>query len=105
MAELATIGLVEKKLDGHGLCVNSASIRGFTECNGACSSGTKYNKINFTQEKRCDCCSVESYDTIKVPVKCTDGHKDDISISVPKTCSCRPCDGDSNDTINDIFKV
>lgn len=92
MSESQTIGLVEMNQEPHGKCVNIHPIRGFTECHGACDSGTKYNRFTMKQDKKCLCCSVTNYDELKVPVKCTDGTKQTIPVSVPRTCSCQACD-------------
>lgn len=85
---------MEKEM--HGKCINKEPIRGFTECHGTCDSGTKYNRVTLKQDKNCRCCSVGSYDEIKVPVECVDKATIEIPISVPKTCSCQPCDGKEN---------
>lgn len=84
-------------------------IRGLTECHGSCDSGTKYNRNTMKQDKKCNCCSIASYDELKVPVKCSDGSKQMIAVSVPKTCSCQPCNDDSKskknpDNIYDFLK-
>lgn len=98
LAESKTVGFVEKYMAGHGLCSNQNPIRSFTECNGACNSGTKFNKITFKHDKRCDCCSVKTYNKVVVPMKCPDGHTEDLSIDVPSTCACQRCDAHSDDS-------
>lgn len=92
LSDSQTIGLVELTQEPHGKCVNSQPIRGFTECHGACNSGTKYNRLTMKQDKKCQCCSVSNYEELTVPVKCSDGSKQTIPLSVPKTCTCQPCD-------------
>lgn len=92
--EPQTMGLIEKVQQPHGKCINIEPIRGFTECQGACNSGTKFNRLTFVHEKKCKCCSILNYVELKVAVKCDDGTKQVIPVSVPKTCSCQPCDGD-----------
>lgn len=45
--------------------------------------------------RKCECCSVGSYDEINVNLKCDDGYSIDVLISVPKKCSCQPCESES----------
>lgn len=104
MSEPQTIGLVEMTQGAHGKCVNTQAIRGFTECHGACNSGTKYNRLTMKQDKKCLCCSVANYEELKVPVKCNDGSKQIIPISVPKTCTCQPCEEEHNDHLFDFLR-
>lgn len=108
LSDAQTVGLVESTQKTHGKCVNSQPIRGFTECQGACNSGTKYNRSTMKQDKKCQCCSISKYEELKVPLKCADGSKQTISVSVPKTCSCQPCDqghpNELNDPIYDFLK-
>lgn len=93
LSESQTVGLVELVQPPHGKCVNTQAIRGFAECHGQCGdSGTKFNRLTLKQDKKCQCCSVSSYEELKVPVKCTDGYKQTISVSVPKSCTCQSCD-------------
>lgn len=47
MSESQTIGLVQIFKTGHGLCSNKNPIRGFTECQGTCQSGSKYNPRKY----------------------------------------------------------
>lgn len=96
MSETQTIGLIEVIIEPHGKCKNIQSIRGFTECSGACNSGTKFNRQTLKQDKKCHCCAIGNYEEIKVPVKCADGAKDVYPISVPKTCNCQPCSDNEN---------
>lgn len=77
----------------HGKCSNAQPIRGLTECQGACSSGTIFNTQTFKQDKKCQCCMVANYMELKIPLICADGSIPTIPVSVPKTCSCQPCDG------------
>lgn len=92
LSDKETVGLVEVEKGIHGQCINKQPIRGFTECHGSCDSGTKYNRITLKQDKRCHCCSIASYDELKIPVNCVDEATFEIFVSVPKTCSCKPCD-------------
>lgn len=95
LSDSETVQMVEKYIANHGLCRNIVPIRGYVECNGACNSGTKYNRETFKQMRKCECCSVASYDEINVNLKCDDGYSTEVLISVPKMCSCQPCDGES----------
>lgn len=92
LSDSETVQMVEKYVDSHGLCKNIVPIRGYVECNGACNSGTRYSRETFKQKRKCECCSVASYDEINVNLKCDDGYSIDVLISVPKMCSCQPCD-------------
>ncbi|XP_031619378.1 hemocytin isoform X2 [Contarinia nasturtii] len=103
LSDSQTIGLVEMNQQPHGQCINTEPIRGFTECHGACDSGTKYNRLTMKQDKKCLCCSVASSEELKIPVKCTDGFKQTIAVSVPKTCNCKPCEEDESHKHNDQF--
>lgn len=103
MIEAQTIGLIELIIQPHGKCKNTQPIRGFTECSGACNSGTKFNRATLKQDKKCQCCSTGNYEEIKVPVKCIDGSKDIIPISVPKTCTCQPCIEDGKLKADHLF--
>lgn len=87
-----TIKAVEKRTKLYGMCRNVKPIEGFTECSGACRSGTRYNKATFQQAKVCDCCAVSETTPLVVPLECDTGFVLDLEISVPKTCSCQPCD-------------
>lgn len=92
LSEAQTVGMIELTIQPHGICKNTQPIRGFTECTGACSSSTKFNRSTRKQDKKCSCCSVDNYEELKVPVKCVDGTKDIVPVFVPKTCNCQPCD-------------
>lgn len=92
LSDAETTKLVVKPTKSHGMCRNMKPIRGFTECNGACSSGTKYNQKTYKQSKKCECCSVSTYDEINVPLTCDNGFELDLLINVPKACTCQPCD-------------
>lgn len=113
LSDTETVGLVEMTQGLHGKCVNDEPIRGFTECHGSCNSGTKYNRLTMKQDKKCHCCSVASYEELKVPIKCIDGTKKTIPLSVPKTCMCQPCDkiesyklkNNPNDHLYDFLKT
>lgn len=94
LGDSETIGLVEQVKGAHGKCINTQPIRGFTECHGTCNSGTKYNRLTLEQDKKCQCCSIDHYEKIEVPVKCIDGTKLTIPISVPKSCTCMACERD-----------
>lgn len=59
------------------------------------SPNQRYDRNTFKQMRTCECCSVGSYDEINVNLKCDDGFSIDVLISVPKMCSCQPCDGGS----------
>lgn len=102
MSETQTIGLVQiyKKEHG-GLCKNKNPIRGFTECQGTCQSGSKYNPrkyflvtrkvslvkidsfyvifllntVSYGQDKICLCCSIQGYVPINVSLECPNGVK------------------------------
>lgn len=100
--EPQTVGLIETTQKQHGKCKNIEPIRGFTECQGACQSGTKFNRLTLTHEKKCLCCSISNYAELKIPVKCEDGTKQTIPVSVPKTCSCRPCEDNDASHIYEI---
>lgn len=103
MSEAQTVGLIEVTLEPHGKCKNTQSIRGFTECSGACNSGTKFNRLTLKQDKKCNCCSVGNYDELKVSVKCIDGTRDVIPVSVPKSCTCQPCFEDEKLKADHLF--
>lgn len=103
LSESQTIGIIEISREPHGKCKNTQPIRGFTECSGACNSGTKFNRITMKQDKKCHCCSVANYEEIKVPVKCFDGTKDVVPVSVPKTCTCQNCGDDEKLKADHIF--
>lgn len=92
LSDSETIKLIQKPTKLHGLCTNLAPIRGFTECNGACKSGTKYDQKTYKQSRQCECCSVATYDELNVPLKCANGFDLDLIISVPKSCTCQPCE-------------
>lgn len=94
LGDSETVHMVEKYIEKHGLCKNIVPIRGYVECNGACNSGTRYNKETFKQRRECQCCSVGSYDDINVKLMCDDGYSVEVLISVPSMCTCQPCDGD-----------
>ncbi|KAG4071830.1 hypothetical protein HA402_005991 [Bradysia odoriphaga] len=94
LGDSETIQMVEKYVDKHGICKNVVPIRGYVECNGACNSGTRYNRETFKQKRECECCSVARYDEINVKLVCDDGYSTEVLISVPSQCSCQPCDGD-----------
>lgn len=96
LSDSETVEMVETFLDGHGLCRNIVPIRGYVECNGACNSGTKYDRDTFKQMRKCECCSVATYDEINVKLMCDDGHSFEVMVSVPRLCSCQSCDGQSN---------
>lgn len=96
LSDSETVKMVEKYIEGHGTCQNIVPIRGYVECNGACNSGTKYDRDTFKQKRQCECCSVANYDEINVNLKCDDGYSDEVLISVPRMCSCQSCDGESN---------
>lgn len=105
LSDSQTVGLVELNQEPHGKCVNIKPIRGFTECHGACNSGTKYNRYTMKQDKKCQCCSVSQYEELNIPVKCNDGTKQTVPISVPKTCTCQPCEeADNNHHLLDFLK-
>lgn len=55
LSDAQTVGLVETTQNSHGKCVNIQPIRGFTECHGACNSGTKFNRLTMKQDKQCQC--------------------------------------------------
>lgn len=74
------------------MCKNIEPIRGFTECEGSCKSGTKYNRLTFNQDKVCDCCSPSDFNKLSVTLKCDDGHTYKKNISVPTECACSACE-------------
>lgn len=92
LGDASTIGMVDKFTLEHGFCTNSLAIRGYTECSGTCNSGTKYSHDNFKQKRLCQCCSVNVYEELTVTLKCKDDAEIQQIISVPKSCSCQPCD-------------
>lgn len=73
-AESQTKELLKFNKPGHGVCVNAEPIQGFTDCEGICSSGSKYNSLTDVHEKFCTCCSIKSYQPISVKMICADGH-------------------------------
>lgn len=93
---------MEKSTKKYGMCRNLQPIRGFTECNGRCSSGTRYNKTNFKQSKKCDCCVVADWESITVPLTCDTGFVLDLVLNVPKACSCQLCDEEVGGGMLDI---
>jgi len=74
LAESHTKEILKFPVQGHGSCVNAEPIQGFTDCEGACSSGSKYNTLTDMHEKYCTCCSIKSYHPISVKMICEDGH-------------------------------
>lgn len=92
LSDMSTIGMVEQYVLEHGVCKNPLPVRGYTECSGACNSGTKYNRDNYKQMRKCLCCSVGVYEQLTVSLKCEDGAEAKQIISVPKSCSCQPCE-------------
>lgn len=63
---------------------------------GSCNSGTKYNKNNYKQDRKCECCSVGQLEDIDVKLTCDDGYQFNVPIAVPKSCSCQPCSEEAN---------
>lgn len=47
LAEPLTVEIIEVTEPGKGKCINKEPIQGFTDCDGACSSGSKYNKGEY----------------------------------------------------------
>ncbi|XP_034481426.1 hemocytin [Drosophila innubila] len=90
-AESQTKELLKFTKPGHGLCVNAETIKGFTDCEGTCSSGSKYNTITDVHEKFCTCCNIKSYQSISVKMVCADGHTYTQRHEVPSSCGCSPC--------------
>ncbi|SPP76371.1 hemocytin [Drosophila guanche] len=91
LAESQTKEILKFPKSGHGICVNAEPIKGFTDCQGACSSGSKYNRITDMHEKFCTCCSIKSYQPISVKMVCQDGHTYSQRHEVPANCGCSPC--------------
>lgn len=90
-----TVGLVERTNQRYGICRNRKKIEGFTECHGACKSGTRFDRGTLQQTKHCACCQVAEYASITVPLDCDTGAKLDIVLNVPKSCTCLPCDNET----------
>ncbi|XP_067647324.1 hemocytin isoform X2 [Eurosta solidaginis] len=91
LAESLTLELIEISQPGVGNCVNKQPIQGFTECDGACNSGSKYNKDLATHESHCHCCSIKSWKTVEVPLICENGKEIIKKVDVPASCGCSPC--------------
>lgn len=87
-----TVRMVEKNTKLYGMCRNAQPIIGYAECLGRCESGTRYNKANFKQTKVCDCCQVDEWNTVEVPLACDSGASLDVIINIPKSCKCLACD-------------
>lgn len=47
IAEAQTIGLLEVPMPQHGTCKNIKGVRGITQCEGACKSGTVFDPCKF----------------------------------------------------------
>ncbi|XP_046866604.1 hemocytin-like [Drosophila willistoni] len=86
-----TINLIGYKSPDHGHCSNKEPIRGVTQCEGACSSSSKYNPINEKYLDSCSCCRANSLIKVSVKVQCEDGTSQEHFLDVPKDCSCEPC--------------
>ncbi|XP_030375562.1 hemocytin [Scaptodrosophila lebanonensis] len=91
LAETMTKELLKTMKPDHGVCVNAEPIKGFTDCVGACNSGSKYNTLTDEHEKFCHCCSIKSYKPISVQMICEDGFKFEQRHEVPSACGCAPC--------------
>lgn len=120
IAETQTIGLLQVQMPPHGNCKNLNGIRGITQCEGSCKSGTLFDPckldnfrffvnyliyyfqsfftVTFRQIKECDCCSVSSSRELSVELICDDGFKFIKHVDVPSTCGCTSCEG-AEDTI------
>ncbi|KAH8270632.1 hypothetical protein KR018_012544 [Drosophila ironensis] len=91
LAESQTSEIIKVPRPGHGVCVNAEPIKGFTDCQGACSSGSKYNTLTDMHEKFCTCCSIKSFKAISVKMICEDGHTYNQKHDVPSNCGCSMC--------------
>ncbi|XP_037906150.1 hemocytin-like, partial [Hermetia illucens] len=91
MVDTETVGIIQIYEGKHGLCKNKDVIYGFTECQGSCSSGSKFNPATHIQETFCHCCKPEKYDLLPVTLKCNDGSTTTKQIQIPSSCSCSPC--------------
>ena len=40
---------------------------------------------------QCGCCQASSFRSVWVRVKCSDGHRDTVSVLVPSSCNCLQC--------------
>lgn len=49
MVDTETVGIIQIYEGKHGLCKNKDVIYGFTECQGSCSSGSKFNPGNYNK--------------------------------------------------------
>ncbi|XP_036327445.1 hemocytin-like [Rhagoletis pomonella] len=105
LVEPLTVELIEIVQPGVGKCVNKAPIQGFTDCEGACSSGSKYNKDSATHEKHCHCCSIKSWKAVTVPLICENGSKLEKKVDVPASCGCSPCAENTDYDIGDKIDV
>ncbi|XP_055377167.1 uncharacterized protein LOC129609258 [Condylostylus longicornis] len=88
-----TIKLIAYYDKQHSLCINKEPIVGFTHCVGSCPSGTKYSKVLAKHQSYCDCCGIQKFKVISVPLICEDGYKMNKEIEVPETCKCSACTG------------
>ncbi|ALC44456.1 Hml, partial [Drosophila busckii] len=100
-AEAETKELIKFTKPGHGICVNAEPIKGFTDCEGSCSSGSKYNTLTDVHEKFCTCCSIKSYKTISVKMMCADSFSYTQRHEVPSNCGCSPC-SEFSDSLIDV---
>lgn len=122
LAETETEHMIKVLNVVHGYCVNKQPIQGFTQCSGACNSGSKYNKckfffeeiilsfdVNFIhfflvtlgQDKICHCCNIKSYKQITVSLMCEDGYKIEQELEIPASCGCQPC----SDSVEYLSKI
>nr|XP_014086275.2 hemocytin [Bactrocera oleae] len=91
LAEPMTLEIIEIVQPGMGKCINKEAIQGFTDCDGACPSGSKYSKESGTHEKHCRCCSITGWKSVAVPLICENGSKIVKKVDVPSSCGCSPC--------------
>ncbi|CAD7005484.1 unnamed protein product [Ceratitis capitata] len=105
LAEPLTVEIIEVTEPGKDKCINKEPIQGFTDCDGACSSGSKYNKVSGSHEKHCHCCSITGWKSVTVPLVCANGSKIVSKVDVPSSCGCKPCDETNQYSISDEIDI
>ena len=45
----------------------------------------------ISHANRCECCSVEAFVEVAVPLTCDDGSLEEVMIKNPTTCKCNMC--------------
>ncbi|XP_023329164.1 hemocytin [Eurytemora carolleeae] len=75
----------------HGNCSNPEPVPGWSECGGACSSGSRFNSRLGDHISYCTCCQTTAIKSLSVNTLCQDGYTLTVEITIPSECSCQAC--------------